>query len=889
LSNYQHVMKLKRLISFYIFLVGIPLFLIAQQNVEFENIGVKDGLLAAHTNQIIQDKKEFIWIATGNGLNRFDGLDFKVFQHNKENSQSLSGNNIRCVFEDSRGFVWAGTLNSGLNQYDYNTGKFKRFLHDENDESSISNNDILCVFEDSDGKLWIGTEGGLNLFDYKTETFTSFQFEADNAHTLSANAVLTIAEDSRGWLWVGTWSGGLNLVIPTDIPNEFHFRHFKIGETNFDLKSNHIWKLFLDTKNRLWVGTHSGGLSIMYSNEEINPEKFQPKFVSFFQEGIGNPIANNAIMGLDEDRFGQVWVATLNGLSIIKARITEKESEERYEITESRHYRNRFSEKSSLIHNEMQNVFIDKNGIVWCSTVSGVSKYDKRSARFNYFLPNVNEEQNFLTVALLEYNDDVIYIASRPELGLIEYNQKDNTYQSFLNSTNPDTEFLSFCKVDSTNIWIGERNGLVLFNPITKEFKNYPLLNPNGNILVNKNVRKILKQKDGNLWLATGSGLVSFDPQTEIFKFFEEDNLGNRLPNTDINDIAFDEEGNLWLALYGGLSRLEMNSDGRFTFATYVNDIDNPKSICSNRVINLAVLNGQVWAGTENGLVTYNSETDDFDNITGENGLKDPNIISILSGNDNRLWFATRQGLVAYNSRSSTLAYYNEQDGIQAGSFTVRTAYKSKNGPLYFGGTNGYIKFANIKSNPNIPTIRITDIKVFNNSDLWDKDVSVLRTITLKPNQNYLTVDFAALNFTQSADNQYAYMLEGFNSDWVYCGTQKSVSFSNLDGKTYTLRIKASNNDGKWNEEGIRLTIIVVLPIWKRTWFKLIIISSILLAIILSYINGVNQIKAQKIKLEKQVEIRTEEIRLKNRQIEGLVDELKTQNSELEEIIRGQT
>jgi signal transduction histidine kinase/ligand-binding sensor domain-containing protein len=879
------------------FLVTLLLILTSQillgqvNNIQFENIKTNNGLSAAHVNQIIQDKNDFLWMATTNGLDRFDGVDFKTFKHIEGDPGTISGNSIRCVLEDSKGYIWVGTLNSGLDRYDYNTGEFTHFLNEADNPNSISKNEILTLFEDSQGRLWVGTEFGLNLFDYETETFTSFLAEKGDEKSISAQAVLTIAEDHRGWIWTGTWDGGLNLMIPTDNPKQFEFRHFLQGDKPTDLKSNHVWKLFLDKENRLWLGMYDGGLSVMLPNADNNPKTIQPQFQTFFQEER-NQVASNVIFSLNQDKFGQMWVATSDGLSVFMPKMTNVEGKTVYKITESKSYKNISSNNHSLVNDEMRDIFIDKNGIIWCSTTGGVSKFDKNSANFNHVSPSNNIYINRLTTALIEYNEEITYIAGHPEFGLIEYNQTTQTATSYYLNGEKDnlykTGLTTFYKASAESLWIGSRTGIVHFNPITKAFKNYEVKRPNGDFC---QVKKILRLKDDQLCLATNQGLVIFNKTKKTFEFIEKDRKGELLLNLDISDILLENENQLWLATYGGLRRLNFEKDGKITYNVYVNDVDDPNSICSNRVLNLVLLNGEMWVGTENGLAKYNQKTNDFQNFRGYKGLEISAIMSMIVGGDGRIWLGTREGLITFNPKTFDIVQYNEKDGLQSSVFIINSVYKNKNDVLYFGNSKGYIRFKseNIKSNQYIPPIRITNIMVFNKSHAWDKDVSVMKEITLQPNENYFTVEFAALNFTQSSDNQYAYKLEGFNEEWINCGRKKSVSFSNLDGGIYTLRIKGSNNDGLWNEEGVSLKIIVIPPVWGRLWFKILIPMLVIGLGILIYTMRVNQIKRQKIKLEEEVENRTDEIRQQNIQIETLVGELKNQNNHLEEIVKERT
>lgn len=859
----------------------------AQSLVQFENIGVQQGLSSIHVNQVIQDKHEFIWIATANGLNRFDGIDFKRFTHQENNPYSISGDNIRCLLEDSKGYIWVGTLNTGLNRYDYKTGKFTRFLSNFEDESTISNNEVLSIFEDKKGRLWVGTEYGLNLFDYETETFSRFLPNTEDKDAISAGAVLTIAEDRRGWIWAGTWKGCLNLAVPTSNPKVFKFRHFKRGDKETDIKGSHVWKLFLDEEKRLWCGTYGGGLSVMLHNRETDPNKFEPKFQTFSATQPDKPIISDLIFGVSEDEKGRLWVATVDGLSLVKP----KRKGNALELIQKGHFQNDFMNNRSLVNNEVRDVYVSKNGLVWCSTLGGISKYDKNNVHFKHLFPLDNQNQNILVHSLFTHGSDYVYIASRPEYGLIEYNQTNDTYKNY-NLTTADNIRLapiSFYETEQNEIWIGTQLGIGRFDPVTKAFKHYELKYPDG-AFVDTQVRKIYQDDKNRLWLATAIGVIVFRPDEEVFQFIEEDSYGNTFKQLDITDLLFHKK-TLWLATYGGLARMDFQDNDEFRFRIYKNNPNDERSISSNRVVSLAKTNDKIWIGTEKGLCRYDEKPDNFKTLSTKDGLKNPNIISLSGSKNNKLWLATRNGLIRMNLKTEEFIHYDEKDGIQLGSFSQNAVTLDDKERLYFGGSNGFIRFDSREIRPNnyVPSVVITGFKVFNEELQLEQDVAVAKKITLKPNQNYFTIDFAALNFTQSADNIYAYKLEGFNDDWIECGTQKSVSFSNLDGGTYTFRVKASNNDGVWNEEGTQIKIVVIPPIWQRTWFKILIGFLICVVPLSIYFYRLSSIKKQKEKLAEQVQIRTEEIQLQKVKIEELVGELQQQNAHLEEIVKQRT
>jgi ligand-binding sensor domain-containing protein/signal transduction histidine kinase len=877
-------------------------------NIQFQSSTIENGLSGNNLNQIIKDNKGFYWMAAVNGLCRYDGVSYRIFKNEAENINSISSDYIRAIYQDSKGYLWIGTLKDGISRYDFKTGKFTHFKHNKKETGSISSNEILCFFEDSKGFLWVGTENGLNRFNYEKGTFLSF-LPSNRPNSISASAVIAIAEDSRGWLWAGTWSGGLNLIIPTNDVKKYEFRHFKKETGNAGaLKSDHVWSLFNDNAGRFWVGMFNGGLSLMLPNNETDPLKLEPQFATYRHTSIEldeNQPVDNIIFTINQDSKGLMWFGTSNGMSVFYPdyHFSNMESinpdiPSTIPTINFKHIQKNANNDYSVIHNEVRDIYIDDNNRVWCSTIGGASVYDPSSVRFDHFLSPTEARTNIFISSILENEVNDVFVGTRAKYGLMRYNPETNNYISYLHNSNnknsiADNEIISLKSFSQDTIWVGTRNGFSIFNPKTEKFTNMILRDDDGNIIKGINAKDFYRDSRGNFWITTEIGLVKYNIATQETTAIYDASKNSllRFENANTNNVLEDKEGNLWVTTYGGLYKITFKDGKESSIKSYLHDVNKSRSICSNRTLVLALVNERIWIGTEDGLAKYNPETDDFDNITGKDGLPDPSIVSIQSDNQGRIWLGSRQGLLLIEPETNIIRAFDRKDGLQGNTFNHFASDKGKSGKIYFGGINGYNAFLGeeIPLNDTPPPIFITGVKIFNKYKAFDKDYSDLEEIKLSYKENYFTIEFSALNYTQSDENQYAYKLEGFDKNWMYTGQRNFASYTNLDGGTYTFRVKAANNDGFWNEEGIAIKVRICPPFWKTTWFRILILLTLLATAWGIYKGRIRAIRQREEQLKSEVHKRTKEIETQKREIENLAAELKRQNESLEEKVKQRT
>ncbi len=885
-------------------------------HIQFENLTYDNGLPNNIVYQTVKDHKGFVWIGTSNGLVRYDSKNYKIFRHSEKDLNTPAGNQIKCLLIDSENYLWLGTQENGISRYNPATSNFIHFTSNENDPSSLSNKETLCMIEDSKGRIWVGTENGLNVLDKKTGKFTRFLHQANDSTSLSASAVLSILEDSSGKIWVGTWAGGLNLFQPNALSFAAStFKHFKHNSLRKEsLSNNNVWSLFQDSQQRIWVGTFGGGLNLMIpSLKQDTPQNFETQFIHYQNSPKDkNTITNNDIYTIQEDYKHFLWVGTGHGLNILDLenikstkRIDANVSSTYPEITIKSHRPTMHN--SSLVFNLIRNIYVENNEI-WLSTLGGISKYNPFSVRFKSMLTPIQSNNNHSVTAILVDNESTHWLGIW-DAGLIRHNPLSGELKIYKRCDGgttalADADINDLFKDKSGNIWVGTSSGYSIFDVKKETFNNISFQDFNKEIHYGK-VTDFFKDSRDRIWFATGSGLVRMYEENDSVKYHLYKKVPgnpNSLSHTEATHIAEDKHGNIWVTTWRGLNKIETLPDEELIFTRFLNDPDKPNSICNNRTTCIAIQGDQYWIGTEGGLSHYLPEEDKFINYRNEEGLRTTSITALEIDSEGQVWGATRQGLFRLNPQTGIFKCFLKEDGLQGNKFNFLSSTRDEKGALFFGGTTGYNTFlpSEIEFNQDVPKLEFTDFKIFNESVTFDRPLHELEEIELPYHQNYFTIQFAALSHVQPFRNQYAYMLEGFDEDWVYSNHRNFASYTNLNGGDYTFRIKASNNDGIWNEEGRSIKISVTPPYWQTWWFYVLVIASLMLGIYLfsyfrnkSILSRSRELEAFNANLNAQIKVRKQtEERLREREqklidtekrLEGMVEELHRSNQELEQ------
>lgn len=820
------------------------------QDLHFDHITTDDGLSRSSVTCIMQDNRGYMWIGTFNGLNRYDGYNFYVYQYNQSDPQSISHNYISSMIEDHEGRLWVGT-SDGLNCYNRVTDNFKRYRHTNNNSKSISDNQIEVIFEDSKKRLWIGTRnGGLNLFERKSKSFVHYVHDKNNNKSLSSNFIREIFEDSNGNLWIGHWNGAIDIF--DDKRNEF----YHLSNQGKKLTNSAITSIVESEDKNLWIGTQGDGLyRIKYSKGEVQVINHY-----LYNPNQKNGITGNIILSLMIDHNQKLWIGTedkgLNILDIKKGTFYN--------------YKTNLFDRSSLNNNSIYSIYEDKNGNIWIGTYAGgINLIVNGKAYFQYYkhIPGIkNTLSNNIINCFLEDKDKNIWIGTGGG-GLNYWDRKNNKFVQYVLKNRSINGDIIMCLYEDSNhnLWIGTwADGLYKFDRKTKSFLQFT---KEKNGLASNNIFQIIEGKKGELWLCTfWGGLTYFNIETQSAKIYNTENSG--LMDNDVRTIAKDSYGNLWIGTDVGVN---VFNPAKGTFKSYRHNNYNKNSLSKGFVsCIIQTVDSSIWIGTTGGLDKFDRKTNSFSHFTTSNGLPSNEIMTIVEDNNGMLWISTTKGISRFNPKSGVFKNYDVTDGLQGNEFNARSGLKTSKGEILFGGNNGFNIFQpeKLRDNLSIPPVYISDFKIFNKSvPIGGKDSPLQKNITetkelvLSYKHSVFSFGFVALNYNSPEKNQYAYMMEGFDKFWNYVGTNRTATYTNLDPGVYTFRVKASNNDGIWNETGASIKIIIEPPFWK-TWWAYIIESLLIITIIYFILNYYisrqrlrNALKMEHLELEKMYEI----------------------------------
>lgn len=784
-----------------------------QTDMTFDHLSVEHGLSDSDVFCIFQDSKGFMWFGTGSGgLNKYDGYNFSIYAHEPDNPKSLSDDFVTSIYEDRFGILWVGTYVNGLNRFDREREEFIRYQYDPNNPNSLSNNSVWSIYEDTAGELWIGTQNGMDKFVRETEKFIHYPVAPENPDHWK-NVVCAIDEYQPGILWIGT-HGGEFFQFNTQTTK---VTPIKYGAQNDDRLSNtFIGAVFKNGMGDLWIGTRGDGVY------KFDQEKQRLVHYSY-ESDDPNSLSGNEVEAIYEDRTGVLWIGTDGGLNRF-----DKATDQFH------HYRHDSNNPKSLSANYVNVIYEDRAGILWIGTVDGLSMYNRNEPQFIQYRHYDHDPTSLSTNDVMSIHEDrmgVLWIGTyngglnaltQETDGFIHYTHKADDPHSLSSDI-----VTSIAEDSSGTLWIGTANGLNKLSYGRQQFVHYRH-DPDDSYSLSGNViSRVYIDQAGTIWIGTfEDGLNRFDRENNQFIRYQYDSQNPQsFGAPGVSAIYRDHTGSLWIGTIGvGLERFEEETE---QFFHYRYDANDPESL-SNNVVSAIYedQSGNLWIGTWGGLNKFDRVQETFMHYHKQDGLPSDKICSILEDSQKNLWISTTLGLSRFDPRTGLFKNYDARDGRQFYGFREYAHYKAPNGQLFFGGHNGIITFdpENIRDNPVIPPIAITEFQLFNKpvnvGDESPLQASITETheIILSYKHNVFSFAFAALDYTKPEKNQYAYKMDGFDNDWIYAGTRHTATYTNLDGGTYTFRVKGSNNDGMWNEEGTAIKLIITPPPWKTWW-----------------------------------------------------------------------
>ncbi|WP_187263855.1 hybrid sensor histidine kinase/response regulator transcription factor [Pontibacter beigongshangensis] len=788
---------------------------------KFSLLDMNDGLAHNQVNCFLKDSKGFVWIGTNGGLSRYDGHQFTNFRHDSKNPASLSENEVQNLYEGPDGYLWVVSYNS-LSIYNprtetFTSGDLTAFMR----RYGLQSTSLGSIFKDNKGYFWFLQPGqGLTRYNPKSKKILRLQHEPGRSSGLGSNSISAMSQSKQGDYWVLHQNGLLERLSSQSL--QVVERVTDLAELYKGATDN--FTLLTDSDNDLWIssGIRSSGVYLY--------QTFTKKLLNFSKSTPSLRLKSDVVRGVVEASAGSIWIATDHGgVSIVNKQTMQAEC-----------LLSNINEKNGLVDNSVNTIYKDSDGILWLGTYKkGFNIYHKDMFRFRHF-------NNQPAIAgSLPYNDvnrfaedgqGNLWIGTNGG-GLLYFNRTTGQYTRYLSDPNDPNSIGSDVIVSllidrHKNLWVGTyTGGLIKFDG-----KKFTRFNRHTSNLTDDNIWEIFEDSDGVLWVGTmRQGLFRYDGGTGTFRQYSMRDDGTGLQSNYVSALAEDKGKNLWI---GGNSGIDVRDKRTGKFTRFRNDPKNIRSLASNSILDIYTDSRQnTWVATPEGLLLYRPADKSFQLFNQESGLPHNIILTILEDDKQNLWVSTLHGLsnvVLQQDGNGTLKAsfrnYDESDGLQGRTFNENAAFKTARGEMIFGGPNGFNMFIpdELGKNYSVPKMLFTDFQLFNKSlkvgeerdgrVILGSALSEAPHVTLKHNEDILTIGFAALSFFHPDKNSYKYKLEGFDKDWheTNQGTRQAT-YTNLDPGEYEFKVLASNNDGIWNKEGISMKITVLAPFWRTT------------------------------------------------------------------------
>lgn len=829
-------------------------FLCAQER-KFEHYFVEDGLSQNSVFSIIKDTYGFLWVGTLDGLNRFDGYSFKIFKNNTEDSTTIAANDLFTLYPLRDGRLIAATRNLFINVLDNKRNTFQQVTLLSKADAQKRIGTARMFYEDSAGAVWAVSNFGLTKFNSSFTSRKDYAVRVPGGTPKLFSIIISLgngkficAGEDRPYLFYS------KTETFEDIPftPEHQMRNTSPTSFNFTAQSS---------TGRLLIGGREAELLAYHREKNIFqavtiPDKFLKEFY--------NTNINAGIFDSDEN----LWLGTNNGLYKVRINFNLPVPA----LTSIELFRNQSNNPQSISNNDILSLYIDAENILWIGTSIGLNRTLLKKSKFTSTVHKEDDPHSLSegpVWAFAEDKEERLYVATASGLSIRE---KNSTTFKTIKSIQP----ISITQSSDGTLWFGTRKGMLKRSTNGNEehiidtttFQNY-----------NKNfVMKVIVVDDSLVYGATKYGVMKYDIlQKKLSRIFLPNKHNTDYNQMDVLTIAESKEKFLWLGL--NLNGLAKYSPQDSSFVFY-HSAKGTAGILSNDIILalfeedektlwLATLGGGINKGTRIG-----KDSICFTSYRESDGLANNVVYGILPDRQKNLWFSTNNGISKFNSVTEKFKNYSVDDGVITSEFNQGAFYKSREGKFYFGTSKGFNEFFpdSVKENEVIPPVCLTSFEIF------DEDRSSLLSdtvIRLPYNENFFTIQFAALSFLSPKNNRYQYKLEGLQRDWVKASAAREAHYTNIDPGEYVFLVKGSNNDDVWNEAGATLRIIVSPPWWATFWFRGIA-ALLFLGMIIGAVRYTAYRKYQKqiTELEKQKAVMEERQKTRDRIARDLHDDL---------------
>ena len=771
-----------------------------RESFNFKNITIEDGLSQSTVETIYQDSKGYIWIGTNDGLDRYNGYEFKHYKHDKYDKNSIANNYIVDIIEDKNGYIWVSTI-GGLSRINPDKDEIKNYYSKEY-SGNLSNSNLWQILCTKDNRLIASTIDGLNVYDKNKDKFTRILYKEGE---LPSQYIYSLEEDINGHIWVGTDNGLVELDKDLNIVKSYQDA---IGDSD-------IYNVYDDSKGNIWVCTLDNGLfKINLDDKSVENYKNNNSKIS---------IPSNNVRDIISDSEGKLWIATDKGLCTFD-----------YEREEFITYNKKSYQSNSLIDDEIFCLLKDSSGLIWIGTYSGISRFNPNS-NFTHFKSDPYDNNSIsgnVIHGIYEDDDKTLWIGTN-ESGVNIINGESIKHLNKENS-NLVSDLIEDITGFKNYIFIGTNEGLSVLVKNDKTVKNYTITNyTTKDGLPSNKIRSLFIDSKGYLWIGTNKGLAILDTNNnkiiDITYILDEMGVSDKF----IRAVYEDSKGNYYIGCFleGGLIKINPNTK---EYKIYKNIENDDSSISNNsiRYIN-EDLYGNILVGTSHGINILNLSTDKFNHYTEKDGLINNTIYGILVDKNNGIWMSTNAGISKLSTEDATFKNFTITDGLQSNEFNGRACFKSKDGNMYFGGINGF----NVFNSQDIELSTFEPKVIFDNFEINGTNKKDISNIKFKSNENNIKINLFTNDYKNTKTTQYYYKLEGLENEWNMTNSN-SLVFANLGPGDYTLKIKTITQHGVMSDESsVHFTINP--PIWRSNYAICIYLILIIISI-LRYMHKVN-------------------------------------------------
>jgi len=861
------IMRLRRYILFICYLLLTVAAAAQPSHINFTSLTSRDGLLSNSVNAILKDRYGLMWIATDDGLNKFDGTNFTVYRHQAGDSSSLRANEILALYEDVRGDLWVGTSGGAISLYDRRKDKFINYPADGGGNGFLPNAVVRSICGDHDGNIWMAQFESPYVLDPATGHITKMDLASYDHDGPAKMSLYCVFADSRGRIWVGTDKG---LFLYNKATHSFlQYRHDSLDGSS--LLDDNVKAMAEDRAGHLWIGTQDG-LCMMRPDEK--------GFVRV-QEGAKAVLTDINVNAIAPDKDGMLWIATMWGLYILDPRTGHFVS-----------YMPEEGNEHSLTSRAIRSIYIDKEGIYWLGTYrGGINKYDRNLNLFNVKLSGAfhdNGVKSSVVTSFEDMGDGKVWMGTDGG-GLYLFDHRTDELRrldiQLDGRTMGPLSVLSLKKTRDGKLYIGTfGKGVIILDPASGKVSHLTMGTGVHDLNAN-DIYCIDEDSKGQIWLGTnGAGVNVLKDNKVILRLTPRPKMPDdvMMPvNGYIRAIQEDTEGNIWIGSHGSGVAVYHPSTGRFTV------YDQRNSELPNDKIYALLLDsrGLMWAGTYGGGLSVFDKKGRLTNFSEKDGLQNTTVYQVVEDAQKYIWVSTNTGISRLDVGTKTFRNFTSYNGIQNNNFVHASGLRASDGELFFGGLQGFNYFqpADLTTNRNVPVVMLTNLQVANkpvapgNESPIEEHISVAREIHLAYKQNF-SLSFVALNYTLPRQNHYAYKLDGFDKDWNYIGSANTAYYTNLDPGEYVFHVKASNNDGVWSSTDTSIRIYVKPPFWRTVYAYIVYVLAAGGLLLYSRHRGLSKLRRKfALEQERQEARRIQELdRLKLKFLTNLSHEFRT-------------